>query len=190
MIEVISQRIRSLQHALGRLTLLPLLVRCGVFGCALVSFLLAYPAEILANRIVFLLVVVAVLPAVGPRRVCPTLAVLVAVGGWLLATAGYGEPVALWRVLGLATTLYLTHSLCALAALLPSDAVVDVALLIRWSTRALAVTLVAAALGVPLIALTGSDGLTGGGVAVAAALGGLLVALGTAALLVRLLRRD
>jgi hypothetical protein len=185
-IGAITDRIRSIQETVARAALIPLLMRVGIFGSALASFLLAYPAEILTSRVAGLLVVAAVLPAVGPRRVWPTFAALVAVGGWLLSTSGYGEPRALWRLLGLATFLYLTHSLCALAALVPYDAVVDLGVLIRWLSRALAVALAAGVLGVLLMALGGQGG---AGTFLVAALGGLLVAVAAAALLARLLRR-
>ena len=46
-----------------------------------------------------------------------------------MATSGYDRPVELWRLSALATVLYLTHSLCALAAVLPTDGVVAPGLL-------------------------------------------------------------
>lgn len=176
----------SLRHAAGRVSLTPLLVRVGIFLSVLVGFVLAYPSEVLTGRPLGALGIAALLPAVGPRRVWPTFAALVTVGGWLLSTAGYGRPIALWRLLALAAVLYLAHTLCALAAVLPYDAVVDPELIVRWLVRAGAVVLSAAVLGVLLVeaADVGADGgfLT-------ATVAGLLVAVAVSALLGWLLRR-
>ncbi|MFC4108795.1 hypothetical protein [Micromonospora zhanjiangensis] len=181
----LTDRIRSVRETVARATLTPLLVRFGVFASALAGLLLAYPVAVSTSRFVGLLVVVAVVPAVGPRRVWPTFVVLVTVGGWLLATAGYGESRPLWRVLALATAVYLTHSLGALAALVPYDAVVDPGVLVRWLSRAAGVVLAAGVLGVLLLAV----GDRGGPRFLAAGLAGLLVAVLATVLLARLLRR-
>ncbi|SCE72958.1 hypothetical protein [Micromonospora mirobrigensis] len=185
-VDAVTQRVRAVRSGVNRISMLPLLVRFLVFLAAFASFLLAFPGELLVGRGLLALLVAAVLPALGPRRVWPTFAVLVAVGGWLLATAGYGQRPELWRLLGLATTLYLTHSLCALAALLPYDGVVDPTVLVRWVTRAGAVVLAGAVLGVLLME---AGGLGPGGGFRTATVAGLLVAVGLAALLGWLLRR-
>ncbi|MGK5738395.1 hypothetical protein [Micromonospora sp. URMC 103] len=179
-------RVRALRVAASRVSLTPLLVRAGVFLTVLVGFLVAFPAEALTGRNLGLLVLAASLPAIGPRRVWPTFAALVAVAGWLLAADGYGRPFALWRLLALAALLYLAHTLCALAALLPYDAVVDPALITRWLLRAGAVVLAAAVLGVLLMGVGGLGGTAGHQLVTVA---GLLVAVGVAALLGWLLRR-
>ncbi|WP_442933628.1 hypothetical protein [Micromonospora sp. CPCC 206060] len=182
----INDRIRSVSVGVARITLVPLLIRTGVFVTALAAFALAYPVRILFDRPGLLLLVAAVLPAVAPRRRWPTVAVLVAVAGWLLSTSWYGEPVALWRLLGLATLLYLTHTLAALAALLPYDAVVSPDVPTRWLLRALGVTLAGAVLSVLLISFTESGADRAG---LIAALAGLGVAVLVAALLGWLFRR-
>ena len=46
------------------------------------------------------------------------------VAGWIVDTAGFDARIALWRVLSITTLLYIGHSLTALAAVLPYDAVV------------------------------------------------------------------
>ncbi|PWU54534.1 hypothetical protein DLJ47_12840 [Micromonospora sp. S4605] len=186
MIDAVTERVRAVRRAAGRVSLTPLLVRAGIFLSVLVGFVLAYPAQVLSGRPLGALVLVAVLPAVGPRRVWPTFAALVTVGGWLLATDGYGRPIALWRLLAVAAVLYLTHTLCALAAVLPYDAVVDPDVLVRWLIRAGAVVLAAAVLGVLLVEVAGAGG-DGGFQLVTVA--GLLVAAGLTALLGWLLRR-
>ena len=186
MISSVAERVRAIQTAITRATVAPLLVRCGIFLSALVSFALAYPAQVFAGSALGLLVIAAALPAVAPRRAWPTLAVLVAIAGWLLTTEWYDQRVELWRLLGLATFLYLTHSLAALAALLPYDAVVAPEVFARWISRALGVTLASAVLAVLLLAL---DAQWGGRTFLAALLGGLVVAVLAAALLGSLLRR-
>lgn len=186
MISSMVERVRSIHRTVTRVTLGPLLVRCGVFLSALLALVLAYPVEVLTGRAAGPLLLVAVLPALAPRRAWPTLAMLVAVAGWVLATSGYGEPIALWRLIGLAGCLYLTHSLAALAALLPSDVVVTGELIARWVLRALGVVLAAAVAAVLLLAVAGR---VGDRALLGAALGGLAVAVLAAALLVWLARR-
>lgn len=186
MVEALNERVRALRYAANRVSLTPLLVRVGIFVTVLVGFLVAYPAEMFTARSLLALTVVAVLPAVGPRRVWPTFAALVMVGGWLLATAGFDRPVTLWRLLAVAALLYLAHSLCALAALLPFDALVDPDLIARWLTRAGAVILASAVLGILLVWLGEAGG--GRGFQTMTVVG-LLVAVGLSALLGWLLRR-
>ncbi|MEV0156172.1 hypothetical protein AB0H57_20930 [Micromonospora sp. NPDC050686] len=186
MIDAVTQRVRAVRFGVNRISPFPLLVRFGVFLAALGGFLLAFPGAALVGRPLLGLVVAALLPAIGPRRVWPTFAMLVAVAGWLLATAGYGQRVELWRLLGLAAALYLVHTLCALAALLPYDAVIDPTVLVRWLTRAGAVVLAGAVLGV-LLTQAGGIGPSGG--FLAATVLGLLAAAGATALLGWLLRR-
>ncbi|TDC01576.1 hypothetical protein E1091_02585 [Micromonospora fluostatini] len=182
----VTERVRALRHAVTRVSLLPLLVRVGIFLTTLAGFALAFPSEVLVGRAVGVLAIAALLPAVGPGRVWPTFTALVTVGGWLLAAAGYGRPAALWRLLAVAALLYLAHTLCALAALLPYDAVIDPQVLTGWLARAGAVVLASAVLGVLLVeagAIRAGDGLR------AATVAGLLVAVGLTVLLRWLLRR-
>lgn len=185
-VEAVTERARAARSAVGRVSAAPLLVRGGVFVTVLAGLLLAYPVQVLTGRPLAALAVVALLPAVGPRRVWSTFAALVTVGGWLLATEGYDRPIALWRLLAVAVALYLAHSLAALAALLPYDAVVDPELLVRWLTRAGAVLLASAVLGVVLMWLAGLGGDRG---FLAATVAGLLVAVALSALLGWLIRR-
>ncbi|QLQ39326.1 hypothetical protein [Micromonospora robiginosa] len=182
----IVERVRAVRYRAARVSALPLLVRGGIFLVVLAGFLLAYPVQMLAPRSLLALAVAAVLPAVGPRRLWPTFAALVTVGGWLLATLGYDRPPALWRLLAVATLLYLGHTLCALAALLPYDGLIDPDLVLRWLARAGGVVLASAVLGVVLAWLGGIGDV---GASQAATVAGLLVAVGLSALLGWLLRR-
>ena len=180
------ERVRAVRYKVARVSPLPLLVRIGIFLVVFAGFLLAYPVQMLAPRSLLALAVAAVLPAVAPRRLWPTFAALVTVGGWLLAILGYDRPPALWRLLAVATLLYLAHTLCALAALLPYDGLIDPDLVLRWLARAGGVVLGSAVLGVVLAWLGGVGGTDGTQVATVV---GLLVAVGLSALLGWLLRR-
>ncbi|MEH1054699.1 hypothetical protein V6U89_05735 [Micromonospora sp. CPCC 206171] len=182
----VTERVRALRAAVNRVSLAPLLVRAGIFLTVLVGLLLAYPVEMFSARALLALTVVAVLPGVAPRRGWPTFAALVTVGGWVIASAGYDRPIALWRLLAVAAALYLAHTLCALAAVLPYDAVVDPDLVLRWLSRAGTVILATAVVGV-ILAWLGEIG--GGAGFQAATVAGLLVAVGLSGLLGWLLRR-
>jgi hypothetical protein len=182
----VVERVRAVRYAAARVSLTPLLVRAAIFLVTMVGLALAYPSEVLLGRPLLALLVVALLPAVGPRRVWPTFAALVTVGGWLVATDGYGRPIALWRLLAVAAVLYLTHTLCALAAVLPYDAVVDPDVIVRWLALAGAVLLGTFVLGVLLVEIAGIGGDAGSQVATVA---GLLVAVAVTVLLGWLLRR-
>ncbi|MDG4802869.1 hypothetical protein [Micromonospora sp. WMMD980] len=182
----IVERVRGVRYRVARVSALPLLVRGGIFLVVLAGFLLAYPVQMLAPRALLALAVAAVLPAVGPRRLWPTFAALVTIAGWLLATLGYDRPPALWRLLAVATLLYLAHTLCALAALLPYDGLIDPDVVLRWLARAGGVVLASAVLGI-VLAWLGGVGDVGG--SQAATVAGLLVAVGLSALLEWLLRR-
>ncbi|MET8082693.1 hypothetical protein [Micromonospora sp. NPDC005194] len=186
MIDAITGRVRAAQDAVARISAVPLMVRAAIFVTALAGLALAFPAEVLTGRPLLLLAVAALLPAVGPRRLWPTFVALVMAGGWLLATDGYGRPVALWRLLAVAALLYLGHSLCALAALLPYDAMVDPELVTRWLLRVAAVLLGTAVLGVLLLQAAGLGGEAGHQWVTVL---GLVVAVGLVALLGWLLRR-
>ncbi|BCJ58529.1 hypothetical protein C1I93_18385 [Micromonospora endophytica] len=187
MIASLTGRVRALRTTVSRITLTPLLIRLGIFLAALLGLLLAYPAELVAGQALGALVVGALLPALAPRWFWPTFVALVTVAGWLLATDGYDRPIALWRLLAVAVALYLTHTLAALAALLPYDAVVDPDLIVRWLTRTAGVLLATSVLAVLLLELARIGGGGAGWQAVTVA--GLLVACAVTALLAWLLRR-
>ncbi|MFC7544832.1 hypothetical protein [Plantactinospora sp. GCM10030261] len=186
MIDMFLDWLRSLWRAARRVTPTPVYIRAGAFLAALAGLVFAVPGEYLAGRPMPLLVGIAVLPAVSPRRFGATVAILAAVAGWLLATTVFERPIDLWRLLGLAVTLYLVHSLCALAALVPYDAVVDPAVIGRWLGRAALVALAAAAVGVAALLAAGQ---VDSGAALGVTVLGLAVSAGLAALLGWLVRR-
>lgn len=186
MIDILTDRLQRVQTVVTRATLEPLLVRIGVFGALVLAMSVAVPFELLVTRYGVPLLLVAVIPAFAPRGAAPSLAMIGIVAAWVLSTAESGQRIELWRLLGLTAFLYLAHSLAALAASLPYDAVVAPEVVVRWIARALAVVLAAAALGVVLVSVAG---IGGGDTLLAAAFGGLVVAVGLAGLLGWLARR-
>lgn len=171
----------------SRMTFAPMLVRAMLLGCTMAAFVTAFSPEMLTGYMLGILTLQAGLAAALPRSPWVTIAVLIAVGGWSVSTIWYDEPIELWRLVGLASFLYLTHSLAALASALPYDAIVAPEVLFRWVSRALAVVLASAVLAV--LVLGGVDR-AGDRPFLLAALAGLAVAVGAAALLSWLLRRS
>jgi hypothetical protein len=186
MIDLVARKIAGAKTVLTRATVLPFLVRCGIALCGLVAMSVAWPPEVLASQFFAPLALVAIYPAVAPRGRGATLAAVVVVGGWLVDTVMQDAPVALWRVLTIATALYLGHSLTALAAVLPYDAVVNADVVGVWLARALVVVLVSAVLTVAILGLTAD---LAGGAFLAATLVGLAGAAGATVLIARLVRR-
>ena len=186
MFDVITGRIERGRRALGRATLVPFLVRCGIGLSLVLAMSVGWPVDIAASRYMVLLFLVAIYPALAPRGRGTTLVILVVIGGWLLDTTWYDQRVALWRVLSLGTLLYIGHSLAALSAVLPYDALVNLDVLTTWLARALAAVLISAVLTV--IALGLSAELAGGAFLIATLIG-LAGAAGATMLLSRLLRR-
>ena len=182
----LTDRASAVLLFLRRATPVPLGVRCGVLLAGLVAIVLAYPAWVLFARPGALLLLAPLLPALRPRGRLPTLVVLVAVVGWLVDTTVGGEAPALWRLLALGAALYLLHSLSALAAVLPYDAVVAPEVAALWLARALAVLLGSAVLSIVALYAAGR---AGDGPALAAALVGLAVAAVVPGLLAWLWRR-
>jgi|SRR5690606_28961320 len=177
---------RRLASMAARATAVPLLVRALVGLAAVAATVLAWPADLLLGPPGLLLLGIAALPALAPRTPLVSAVVLLAVAGWLVATAAYDEPVTLWRLVALASALYLLHSTAALAAHLPYDAIVAPAVPLRWLARTGAVLAATAAVGVFALAL---NDLLGGQAFEVATLVGLVVAVGVAAVLARLIRR-
>jgi hypothetical protein len=183
---VLTHRIARARRVAGRATLVPLLVRCGIALSLVLAMVVAWPAEIAGSRLLLPLLAVAGYPAVAPRGRGATVAILVVVAGWVVDTTWFDARVALWRVLSIGTLLYLAHTLTALAAALPYDAVVNLDAVTTWLARAAAAVLISAVLTV--IALGLADKLAGGAFVIAT-LVGLAGAAGATMLLARLLRR-
>jgi hypothetical protein len=182
---MIAEQVQRIRTAVERTTPGPLLVRAGVFVTALGALVTAYPAVVVTSRYVLALLLLAALAMITPRWRSATVVALLAVVGWLVSTMGYGEPVTLFRLFGLAGLLYLMHSLAALAAVLPMDAVVAPEVLVRWVGRALLVVAGSAVLS--LVVVVVADAVRGA--YLLASLIGLAVAVALTALLAHLLLR-
>lgn len=182
----LTDRVDRARRVAGRATLIPLLVRCGIALSLTLAMVVAWPAEIAGGRLLAPLIAVAAYPAIAPRGRGATVAILVVVGGWIADTTWFDARVALWRVLAIGTLLYLGHTLTALAAVLPYDAVVNTDVVTTWLGRATVVVLISAVLTV--IALGVAAELAGGAFVIAT-LAGLAGAAAATTLLARMLRR-
>ncbi|GIM92827.1 hypothetical protein [Paractinoplanes toevensis] len=181
-----SAAVTAARAVTARATAAPFLVRCGVGLAGLLAMMVAWPVSLLGTQYFVPLTLLAIYPAVAPRGRGATLAALAVVGGWLVDTAGYGAEVELWRVLSIATLLYLGHSLTALAAVLPYDAVVNIDVVAGWMLRATIVVLVSAVLTVFTLGLSAD---LAGGAFLVATLVGVAGAVGATVLIARLLQR-
>ena len=186
MLNGLTERIERGRRVVGRATLIPFLVRCGIALCMVLAISVGWPTQITASQYLVILFLVAIYPAVAPRGRGATIAILVVVAGWILDTTWFDARVALWRVLTLATLLYVGHTLTALAAVLPTDALVNLDVVTGWLARAAAVVLISAVLTVIALGLTSA---LAGGAFLLATLVGLAGAVGATMLLARLLRR-
>jgi hypothetical protein len=186
MLDAITARIDRGRRMVVRATLMPFLIRIGIALSFVLAMTVAWPVEVAASRYLVLLFVVALYPAIAPRGRGVTITILVAVGGWILDTTWFDARVALWRVLSLAALLYIGHTLAALAAVLPYDALVNLDVVTGWLARALVAVLIAAVLIVVALGLTSA---LGGSAFLVATLVGLAGAVGATLLLSRLLRR-
>ena len=186
MLDGITERIERGRRTVGRATLLPFLVRCGIALSLVLAMSVGWPPQVAASRYMVILFVVAIYPALAPRGRGATIAILFAVAGWIVDTTWFDARVALWRVLTLATLLYIGHTLTALAAVLPTDALVNLDVVTHWLARAAGVVLISAVLTVVALGLTSA---LAGGAFLLATLVGLAGAVGATTLLSRLLRR-
>jgi hypothetical protein len=182
----VAQQWQRARSVVDRATPVPFLLRCGVALCGVLAMIVAWPASLIGSRYFALLLIVAVYPAVASRGRGATVAALAVVAGWLVDTTGYDAPVALWRVLSMATLLYIGHSLTALVAVLPFDAVVNLDVVGGWVLRAAGVVLMSAVLTVVTLGLSAD---LAGEPFLVATLVGLAGAVGATVLIARLLQR-
>ena len=181
-----DKQVEAARSVVSRATAIPFMVRFGIALCGLVAMTVAWPQAIVASQWYVALVLVAVYPAVAPRGRGATFAALVVVAGWIADTAGFDARADLWRVLSLATLLYAGHSLTALAAVLPYDAIVSLDMIGGWLLRAAAVMLISAVLTVVALGLSAD---LAGGAFLLATLVGIAGAVGATVLIARLLQR-
>jgi hypothetical protein len=182
-----ASRVLRGRDLLARATPGPTLVRLVVWVLGVVALVVAYPADaVFDTRGGLAIALVALLPVVFPRTRMVSFVLFTAAFGWLVSTAGFGEPITTVRLVVLAGVLYLLHSSAALAAVLPYDTIVAPRVLLGWALRALGVVAVTAVLGV--FAVSGAQ-LFGGRTYLVAALAGVAMVALLGWLLVRLARR-
>jgi hypothetical protein len=178
-----DQLIRTIQ----RLKPVPVLVRLVLMVAVIAAGVLSAPDADVAFRSLPVMVIAAILVALAPGSLLPTFAIVMAVFGAILQTAGTAA-MSLVKLLTLATALYLIHTTAALAAVLPTDSIVAPPVLARWFARAGLVIFATASIGVVVGELPGAVGQREGFLLVL--LAGLALGLAVIALLIRLLRRE
>jgi hypothetical protein len=176
----LRSRVRYWLSMVRRTTPGPVLVRLVAGSAALGSLLVAAPASVLSSAKVVLFLPVALGVGLFPRTRWVSVAALITIVEWLVATIGLGTSVELARLAALMVGLYLMHSAAALAAVLPYDCVVTPGMVARWARRV--VVVLGASLVVGLGGMAVADQLVAtptllgpvAGALVAAALAGLL----------------
>ncbi|MER7004608.1 hypothetical protein ABT297_16380 [Dactylosporangium sp. NPDC000555] len=165
--EYLTGRVGRARDMAGRAAAGPLLVRLGVAVFATLSMVLGFPGAVTRNLVSIAVAgVVALLPAVFPRTRMVGLAIFACAFGWfistsatsstdgpasLIGTIAYGERISVVRLVALSAALYLMHSLAALAAVLPYDAVLSPGVLAGWLVRAGGIVAVSAIVSVALM---------------------------------------
>jgi hypothetical protein len=173
--------LRETAFSVRRLGLAPLLFRLVVWVSGFVALVYASPYPLLASPLaLFVLVGVALVPAVRPDTWLVAALSLLAVFGWLLRTTVLSEPVVWVAVLWLASSLYVHHVSAAFAAALPMSAVVTRGVWLRPLLRVVGVLAVTG-----LLTLLGSwlSGSVSPAPSVAVPVLGVVLALGLAVLL-------
>jgi len=132
--------VRSWSRAMRRMTRVPAIVRLVILAAGVGSLLLV-------DRKVLLLLLLPLAVAVFPRTMLATLYTVIVAALWIITTAIAGGPIPLWRLCALALTLYVVHVSAALAAVLPYDAAVPMAVLRPWLIRLVIVSVLTVGLG-------------------------------------------
>ncbi len=140
-------------RVVGRIAVGPLLVRAVAFGAGLAALVLTVPGWLLNPRLVVAMAVFALVTAVLPGTGWVSGLEYLAVTGWLVTTTVFGEYITAAQILGLAAAIYLHHSACTLAAVMPVDAVVAPRVLAAWLLRTGAVVAGSVLAGVLVLSL-------------------------------------
>ncbi|MGH3713937.1 MAG: hypothetical protein ACRDT4_10825 [Micromonosporaceae bacterium] len=164
----------------------PLALRAVALGSGFAAVLLAVPAPVRGPGVWLLAGLLALGAAIGVSTPWVSALEYVAVLVWFATTTIYRYDLDVGQVLGLMFALYLHHSACALAAVLPVDAVVAPRLLRDWALRTGAVLTVSLLAGAVILAL---PSLTGRSTSVWVPVAGLVALLAAGYLVVRLARR-
>ncbi len=147
----VRERALRARYLARRASPVPVLVRASLWLVGAAAFALAFPSTVLLGPGALALLVLALGPAVWPGGRWPTVVIAVAVFGWLTGTTVYAEPITLGRLVLLSGLLYVVHTMSALAAQMPYDAVVTPGVPIRWLGRAVLVVLVSGLVALVLL---------------------------------------
>jgi hypothetical protein len=123
-------------------------VRILLLVTTIAALALASPSELLLGRAAPVVLCGAVLVALAPRTRIVSVVLVTAASGWLLSTIIFDDRVSAWRLVALAAAMYLVHTLAALAAVLPYDAVIPQGVLASWLVRASLIIALSASLGI------------------------------------------
>jgi hypothetical protein len=155
----VTDRVRLARQKAGRWAAGPLLVRGLLLAAGVTTLALATPGPLLLGKGAPAVLAVALLVAVAPRGRLVSVLLLTAATSWLISTIAFHEHIAAARLVGLAAAMYLVHSLAALAAVLPYDAVLPPGVLAGWLLRAATVAGCCAAIGLgALVEAPGTGG--------------------------------
>ena len=148
----------SASRVLARVAIGPFLIRGAAFVAGQAALLLSVPSWLRIPQLGFAMLVLAAVAAVFPATQWVSVLEYLAVGAWFATTTLHLYEVTPTRVLGLAVAIYLHHSACALAAVVPLDGVVAPRVLLEWTLRTGAVVAVSVPLGLLVLSLTGLFG--------------------------------
>jgi hypothetical protein len=176
----------TVTRVLGRVAAGPLTVRAVALGAGLAALVLSVPAWLLNPRLVVVMSVLALVTAVVPASAWVSVLEYLAVVVWLATTTVFRYEITPVQLLGLAVAIYLHHSACTLAAVIPADGVVAPRVLAGWAGRTGIVVAVSVGTGFLLLSL---PGLVGRSSTVAVPLVGLAALVVAGLGLVRLARR-
>jgi hypothetical protein len=122
--------------------------------------------------------VLILLPALFPRTLMPSGFILFTLVLWLMGSGVSPGMITVWRVTAIAITLYVVHIGSALAAVLPSDAVLTPGVFRPWILRAALVSVLTATVGGFIFSL--QKIVSAGSGTVAATIGGFVLLVTTA----------
>lgn len=174
-------------ETLSRVTAATLLLRGITFVFTLIAAIYAIPSFAFDLRLVVVAVVAALAVASGPGTRVVSVVLGAAVLGWLLGYLGRLQELSAMQLVFFGSALYLAHSSAALAAVVPSDAVVSPEVLVRWYGRAFAI--VAASAVMAFVLILGANMIAGLNGTFVASLVGLAAAAALVGALVRQARR-
>jgi hypothetical protein len=174
-------------ETLSRVTAATVLLRGVVFVFTLIAGVYAIPSFAFQPRLIVLAVVAAIAVAAGPGTRIVSVVLTIMVLGWILGYLGRLSELSALQVVFFGSALFLAHTSAALAAVVPTDAVVSPEVLVRYFGRAFAI--VAGSAVVALMLILGASMAAGFNGTFVASLVGLAAGAALVVALVRLARR-